>query len=194
MDTQSPLEIVSEYIAALAASDSDRMDSLRSTNFVLDLVYGDAFETGPLSVEETKRFWPSWFAGFPGFDFEVIRTIAAEEVVVTQWIFTGTHTEPLKPPVFEKVREPTGRTIRFRGVSFYDIKDSLIERETMYMDVVVLFGLIFALALLREKGRATEEKGDLAWEVSNKRCMAAQASLRGIVLRAAPERRQPKVA
>jgi steroid delta-isomerase-like uncharacterized protein len=135
---RTALKVVSEYTAALAARDSERMNALHSPDFVLDWVYADAFEERPRSVEETKAFWPSWFAGFPEMDYKVTRTIAAEKVVVTEWIFTGTNTGPLDPPVFEERREPTGRTIRLRGVSLYDVSDGFIRRETTYMDLATL--------------------------------------------------------
>jgi len=138
VETPSALEVVSQYAVALARGDSNRMNSLRATDFVLDFVHGDAFEDGPISVEETKKFWPAWFAGFPEMDYEVTRTVAAQEVVVTQWIFTGIHSGSLGPPIFEHSREPTGRTIRFRGVSIYDVREGLIQRETMYMDLATL--------------------------------------------------------
>ena len=105
---------------------------------MLDFVHRDAFESGALSVEETNRFWPSWFVAFPEHDFEVTRTIAAEEVVVTQWDFTGTNSGPLEFPFFEKPIEPTGRTIRFRGVSILDVSDGLTQRETLYIDLATL--------------------------------------------------------
>jgi len=138
MDMPSALNVVSEYVAALAAQDIAKIHSLHSPDFVLDWVYADAFENPARSAEETKAFWPSWFAGFPEMDYEVIRTIAAEDVVVTEWVFTGTNTGPLDPPVFENRREPTGRTIRFRGVSVYDVSDGLIQRETTYIDLATL--------------------------------------------------------
>ena len=138
MATPSALEVVSKFAAALAAQDSGRMGSLRSEDFLLDFVHRDAFESGPLSTEETKKFWPAWFIAFPVYYFEVVRTIAAERVVVTQWIFTGTNTGPLEFPVFEKPVEPIGRTIRIRGVSIFDVTDGLIERETVYMDLSTL--------------------------------------------------------
>jgi predicted ester cyclase len=138
LDPDTALDVISEYVAALATGDSERMNSLRSPDFVLDFVHGDAFEDGPLSVTETEQFWPCWFAGFPEMDFEVTRTIAGDEVVVIQWIFTGTNSGPLEPPIFENRREPTGTTIRFRGVSIYDVNDGLIQRETMYMDLATL--------------------------------------------------------
>lgn len=114
------------------------MDALRSPDFELDFVYSDASASAPLSSEETKQFWPSWLAGFPEMDYEVTRTIAAEEVVVTQWTFTGTHSQNLGPPIFDPPVKPSGRTIMFRGVSIYDIRGGLIRRETSYMDLATI--------------------------------------------------------
>ena len=71
-------------------------------------------------------------------DYQITRTIATKEVVVTQWTFTGTHSEPLGPPIFEDPLEPTNRTVMFRGVSVYDIGDGLIHRETTYMDLATV--------------------------------------------------------
>ena len=98
VENLSALEVTSRYVSALAAQDYEGMNALRALEFVLDFVYGDASESEPLSSEETKQFWPSWLSGFPEMDYEVTRTIAADDVVVTQWIFTGTHAERLGPP------------------------------------------------------------------------------------------------
>jgi len=138
MSTLSSLEVTSQYVAALAAGDTEHMNTLRTPDFELDFVYGDASASGPLSSEETKQFWPSWLVGFPEMDYEVTRTIAAEEVVVMQWVFTGTHNEPLGPPIFDPPVPPSGRTIMFRGVSIYDLRAGLISRETTYMDLATL--------------------------------------------------------
>ena len=138
MSTLTGLDITSQYVAALASGDTEKMSALRTPDFELDFVYGDASASGPLSSEETKQFWPSWLVGFPEMDYEVTRTIAAEDVVVTQWVFTGTHSQTLGPPIFEPPVPPTGRTIMFRGVSIYDINEGLIERETTYMDLATL--------------------------------------------------------
>ncbi len=138
MNTPTALHIVSEYTAALMARDEQRMKILRTPDFVLDWVYADAFEDPPSSAEETHAFWPSWFAGFAEMDYEVTRTIAAETVVVTQWTFSGTNDGPLGPPAFGERMEPSGRTIQFRGVSIYDVRDGLIQRETTYMDLATL--------------------------------------------------------
>ena len=134
----SAFEIVSQFVAALSAQDSKTMKSLHANDFIVDWVYGDAFENPPSSADDSAQFFPAWFAGFDEIDYEVKRTIAADEVVVTEWVFTGTHTGPLGPPIFEERLEPTGRTIQFRGVTIYDVSEGLIQRETIYMDLATL--------------------------------------------------------
>lgn len=139
-DTPRPtaLEVVDNYVTALTAGNSAAMDTVRSQDYVLDLVQRDAFEQGALSHDETRAFWPSWFASFPEMDFAVTRTIAAETVAVCQWTFLGTNSGSLTAPVFGRDLEPTGKTIRFRGISVYDVEDGLIRREALYMDLATL--------------------------------------------------------
>lgn len=132
------LDLVADYCAALALGDTKRMATLRDPDFVLDWVHGDVFENQPSSGEETNHFWPAWLAGFPEMDYEVTRTIAAETVVVVQWIFTGVHTALLAPPIFDPPLAPTGRVIRLRGISVYDVINDRIQRETTYLDLATL--------------------------------------------------------
>ncbi len=134
----SAFEVVSQVVAAMSAQDTETLKALHAEGFIIDWVYGDAFETPPSSAEESAAFFPIWFAGFDDSDYEVTRTIAADDVVVTEWVFTGTHTGPLGPPVFEQRLEPTGKTIQFRGVTLYDVQDGLVQRETIYMDLATL--------------------------------------------------------
>lgn len=134
----SAFDVVADYVEALAQRDPEQMDKLRAADFILDFVYADAFQVQPLSEEQTRNFWPAWFAGFPEMDFAVTRSIAGPDVVIVQWTFTGTHTGALNPPVFETARAATGRTVRFRGVSIYDVQEGLIQRETAYIDLATL--------------------------------------------------------
>ncbi len=138
MADSSALQVGSAYVAALAEGDTDQMNGLRAQDFVLDFVHGDAFENRPMSAQEAQMFWPIWFDAFPELDLEVTRTVAADEVVVTQWIFTGTNTGPLQPPIVEKRVEPNGKTVRIRGVSVYDVINGSILREAIYVDLVTL--------------------------------------------------------
>jgi steroid delta-isomerase-like uncharacterized protein len=135
----SSLPTIEKYIKALVEADTLTMQAMRTSDFILDWVHSDAYENQPLDVEQTNQFWPAWFKGFSEVDYEVTRTVAAESVVVIQWTFTGTHDGPLGPPVFSPPLKPTGRTIRLRGVSIYNIENLLISRETMYIDLATLW-------------------------------------------------------
>ena len=139
MDHPTAFEIISKQIAAMAAQDFEAMESLHAKDYIVDWVYSDAFESPPTSAEESKKFFPAWFAGFDEMDYEVKRTIASEKVVVTEWVFTGVHSGTLGPPVFEEYFAPTGRTIQFRGITVYEVDEGLIQRETIYMDLATLF-------------------------------------------------------
>ncbi|MDJ0770961.1 MAG: ester cyclase [Ilumatobacter sp.] len=134
----SAFEVVSKLVAALTTGDLETMESLHAEDYVLDWVYGDAFEDSPKSGEEGSAFFPVWLSGFGEVAYEVKRTIAADDVVVTEWVFTGTHTGPLGPPFFDEQLDPTGRTIQFRGVTVYDVNGGLVQRETIYMDLATL--------------------------------------------------------
>lgn len=137
-NTLSAFEVISKYVAAMAVGDTDTMESFHADEFMVDWVMGDSFENPPSSVEESNKFFPAWFSGFDDMDYEVKRTIAADEVVVTEWVFIGTHTGSLGPPVFEKTLDPTGRTIQLRGATVYDVSEGLIQKETIYMDLATL--------------------------------------------------------
>lgn len=124
---------------AMQRGDMVAMQSLWADDYVLDWVHADAFED-PLSTRERMaQFWPVWLGGFTVYDYEVTRTVAAENLVVIQWIFTGTHTNPIGAPVFDDPLQPRHRTVRFRGVSFLDIENGKIGKETIYLDLATLY-------------------------------------------------------
>ena len=60
----SAFEIVSQFVAALSAQDTQTMKSLHAKDYVVDWVYGDAFENPPSSAEESAAFFPAWYACF----------------------------------------------------------------------------------------------------------------------------------
>jgi len=137
-EDRTSLQTASLYTQAISSGDIKSMKALYAENFTLDFVARDAFEGNELSIEEAAQFWVSWFEAFPDRDYQVTRSVVAEEIVVTQWIFIGTNTGPLMPLIFDEQQAGTGKTVRFRGVSVYDIKDGFLERETTYLDLGTL--------------------------------------------------------
>ena len=86
----------------------------------------DVFNRGPVSSSESQRFWHALFAAFPELDYEVSCTLAAEDVVATQWTFTATNSGPVSPPIVPSPLAATGRTVRIRGATFHDLANGLI--------------------------------------------------------------------
>lgn len=132
--TTAALEVISQYVESFAAGDARGVDALHSPGFPLDFVHLDAYEGRVLSAEQAKDLWAFLFNAFPEMDYRVTRTITAETVVVTERTFVGTHAGPLGPPVLPRPVEPTGRTIRFRGLSIYEVQAGLIQKEKSYLD------------------------------------------------------------
>jgi len=139
VNSNQSLELVSNYVSAIQDRDGDKMGSMRSLEFVLDLVAGDAFDDSQRTESEAKQFWPAWFKAFPDMDYQVTRTIVTETVVVTEWRFMGTNAGKLDADIFGKEVDATQKTIRFRGVSIYEIINNLVTRETLYMDLATLW-------------------------------------------------------
>ena len=139
VNSNQSLELVSNYVAAIQDGDGEKMGSMRSLEFVLDLVAGDAFDDSQRTESEAKQFWPAWFKAFPDMDYQVTRTIVTETVVVTEWRFMGTNAGKLYADIFGKEVDATQKSIRFRGVSIYEINENLVTRETLYMDLATLW-------------------------------------------------------
>jgi steroid delta-isomerase-like uncharacterized protein len=132
------LNIVSDYLKAIEDADVERMAALQTEDFTLDFVHHDAFVQEPFKKEEAIAFWAAWFSAFPEMDLHVTRTIVADPLVVTEWVFTGTHAGSLGAPVFENSIPPTGKTIRFRGVTIYELDRGQIRSVQMYLDMATV--------------------------------------------------------
>ena len=140
MDPQ--LKLVERYLKAIRRRDAEAMAACRDPRFELDFVHGDAFRERPRDAYETARFWPSLFTAFPRLEYEVLRTVAAPDLIVTQWLFTGINDGPLHPPLFSPAEDgelpARGRAVRLRGCSVYDLEGDRLRRETLYMDYATL--------------------------------------------------------
>jgi predicted ester cyclase len=140
MNTVTAFTIAARYAAARAALQEERMHALRAGGYQLDAVYLDAYGAAPQAEPEGMDMYRCLFSACPDGDLAVTRTIASAEVVVQEWTFHGTHTGRTE---CWAVRghphgQPTGREVRLRGVSIYDIIGGLIQRETIYLDHATL--------------------------------------------------------
>jgi predicted ester cyclase len=132
--------IAAQYAAARAAQQEERLHVLRAGNYQLDAVYLDAYGVAPQALPEGTDIYRSLFSACPDGDLAVTRTIAGAEVVVQEWTFSGTHSRRAEHWALHGQRhdQPTGKEVRLRGVSLYDIVRGLIQRETIYLDHATL--------------------------------------------------------
>lgn len=77
------------------------------------------------------------------------------------------------------------------GPALVVVVTSFISPQNVFTisGALVILSALLALVVLREPSRVAREPVDLTWEISNRRVMAAQASLRGVVLSATTARK-----
>jgi steroid delta-isomerase-like uncharacterized protein len=137
MAVRSSIDVITEYLDAAAVGDAKAMANLCSTGFVFDVVHRDAEGRNPFNAEGALRFWQSWFAAFSSFDWEIIRAIDADDIVIVEWIFVGKQDGPLEG-LFRFPVQISNKAVRFRGASFFECKDGEIAYLTLYMDLATL--------------------------------------------------------
>ena len=99
---------------------------------------------GPMTKEQSQMYNQGFLDAFPGSRFEVIRTIAQGDYVVTQWKASGTHTGPLRTPSGGTIA-PTAKMATLSGSTVSEIKNGKIARSWNYWDMA---GLLIQLGLM----------------------------------------------
>lgn len=77
-----------------------------------------------------------FLVAFPDLHFEIQRTVVNEEVVVYQWLGSGTHDGPLTLPT--GTIPATGKYAAIPGVLITTVKEGKIMREETYWNQVEL--------------------------------------------------------
>lgn len=90
-----------------------------------------------LNKEMARLYNEAFLPAFPDVHFDVIRTVANGDCVITHWSSTGTHTGPLAT-LSGQVIPATGKKGGLRGVLITEIKDGKIVAERTYWDQVSL--------------------------------------------------------
>ena len=119
---------------ALNAHDLDGWERVLAPDFVAE--YPCARGIGR---QAARAFNQSFLNAIPDLHFAVQRVLPSPEVVVIQWVGTGTQTGPLATPSGELL-PPTGRTATVAGVFLVEVRDGRIAREQTYWDELELLG------------------------------------------------------
>jgi steroid delta-isomerase-like uncharacterized protein len=81
--------------------------------------------------EGVRRYFEELFAALPDSTMTVERIVTDDTTAVVQWHLEGTFSGAAYQGV-----EPTGKRMDVRGTDVMEIKDGLIERNTIYYDAL----------------------------------------------------------
>jgi steroid delta-isomerase-like uncharacterized protein len=127
--TATPAQVAQAAFDAVAAHDPHAIVALGAPGYVDDFVAVGEFK----GADEIRAFFAEMFAAFPDLTMSVERIVADDSTAVVQWSAAATFTGSS----FQGVRA-TGRRIHFRGVDVMEIRDGLIQHNTIYYDGATL--------------------------------------------------------
>jgi len=118
-------EVARAAFEAVAAHDPDGVVANGAPGYVDDFVAIGRFE-GHAAI---RALFAEMFAAMPDLVMTVDRVVSDDESAVVQWHAKGT----FDGQPFQGIRA-TGRTVEIRGVDVMEIRDGLIQHNTIYYD------------------------------------------------------------
>jgi len=118
-------EVARAAFEAVAGHDPDGIVAQGAPDYVDDFVAVGRFE-GHAAI---RAFFVEMFAAMPDLVMTVERVVADDETAVVQWQAKGT----FDGRSFQGIRA-TGRAVEIRGVDVMEIRDGLIQHNTIYYD------------------------------------------------------------
>ena len=92
----------------------------------------------PMTAEQNRVYLQNFMTAFPGSKFEILRTIACDDYVVTHWkVSGGSHTGPLMTPSGTAI-PPTGKSAVVMGSTTSQLKHGKIIRSWTFWDMASL--------------------------------------------------------
>jgi steroid delta-isomerase-like uncharacterized protein len=84
--------------------------------------------------DDVRRHIGTILETWPDIRFETRRLYVRDGVVAQEWTATATHRNTMRRG--ELVAEPTGKTVRWRGVDVIPFENGLVKRKDVYSDSV----------------------------------------------------------
>jgi steroid delta-isomerase-like uncharacterized protein len=130
-DSATELErVIQRYNAAWNAHDLDAIMSMHAP----DMTFENHTAGESAQGEEVRRHVAKIFETWPDIRFETRRLYARDGVVTQEWTATATHRNTMRRG--DLIAEPTGRSIRWRGVDVIPFENGLVKRKDVYSDSV----------------------------------------------------------
>ena len=137
-------ELARSGFDAVNKHDVDAIVDLDAPDVVEDVIAGETLH----GKEGVRRYFEELFASLPDASVTVERVVTDDTTAVVTWRLEGHFTGA----AFQGV-EATGRPMDVRGVDVMEIKNGLIERNTIYYDGL---GVARQMGLLPRKDSSTD--------------------------------------
>jgi steroid delta-isomerase-like uncharacterized protein len=129
--TESTTDLAQRYLdAAWNRFELDALDSLASPDLAVSYPLIPDGVRGPESFKQVLR---EIQAGMPDVHFDLRHVATQGDTAVFSWAASGTHTGPLLG------LEPTGRTVRWSGLSVIEVSDGRVAKEWGEEDALGVF-------------------------------------------------------
>ncbi len=129
-------KVAREWIDAVNAHDPERIRAVLHHDFVWELG-----GSSTASADASAEAWRMWFRGFPDFQFEVVRMLGGNDVIVLQLRMRGTHTGEFRfrgTQSMEKPLLPTNNLFELPGCAVHQVVSNKIKRLWAYWDTATL--------------------------------------------------------
>ena len=117
--------------------EGERRFNTGDVNSLLELYAANAVATGPggmefKGIDAIREYTKSWLTGFPDAHIETKKLIEAGVTVVTEGIFTGTHTGTFSTPMGDI--PPTGKAVKGEYVDIFEVRDGKVVSDRLTFD------------------------------------------------------------
>ncbi len=106
----------------------DKVEKYIHKEYKIHLDTEDKWEGQTLSHAAFKKRLKFSFDSFPDMNFEITSAITEEKHVAITWVLTGTNLGMIGG------LQPTGKTIKTKGLTIYHFKENLINGHTQVFD------------------------------------------------------------
>ena len=140
MSTADNMNVVKASWDAINARDLGALERWQASTF--NVMAPGA--PGPMNSAQNKAYLQGFLTAFPDLHFDIVKTIAEGDNVVTEWVATGTHNGPLVSPSGQRV-PPTGKKVKTRGSNTFEVKNGKVTSVRVYFDMMELLGQLGVL-------------------------------------------------
>lgn len=127
------IRIVEEAFEALNAQDLTQGNTYQAPGYT----YQGPGLPGPVGPEAYAAYMQGYFDAFPDLHFELTHKVAQGDVVIVNWVGTGTHDGPLRMPSGNSL-PATGKKGTNFGSSTFEFEGGKVVRSSTHFDTATM--------------------------------------------------------